>query len=295
MSTLLEVGGKKISFTNLDRELWPDEGITKYQLIKYYIEVAPFILPHLQDRFLVFQRFPKGIGQPGFYQKNVPEGAPPWIKTADFQGSEKETRYLLCDSPEILAWLGNKACLEIHPWLSTMYTPDRPDFAVFDLDPPQGTPFEKVCRVALVLHKILKERGFEACPKTSGSRGIQVYLPLKPLYSYEQARDFTAGIFKIVERKLPDLTTTERKVAFRGGKIYLDHLQNARGKTLVAPYSPRPKRGAPVSAPLLWEELTEPSLVPSNFNIRTILPRLHSRGDLFAPVFLNKQEIPINS
>ncbi|HHU76057.1 MAG TPA: DNA polymerase domain-containing protein [Firmicutes bacterium] len=287
------VGGRKISFTNLDRELWPGEGITKYHLIKYYLEVAPFMLPHLENRFLVFQRFPKGIGQPGFYQKNIPEGAPPWVRTVNFQGSEKITRYLVCSEPETLAWLGNQACLEIHPWLSTVRAPEKPDFAVFDLDPPLGTPFEKVCRVALVLHKILEDEGFKAYPKTSGSRGIQVYLPLEPLYSYEQARDFTANIFKAVEKELPNLTTTERKVASRGDKIYLDHLQNARGKTLVAPYSPRPQKRAPVSAPLLWEELAEPSLVPSIFNISTILSRLHNMGDLFAPTLHHKQKIPV--
>ncbi|NLX90763.1 MAG: DNA polymerase domain-containing protein [Firmicutes bacterium] len=292
MTSLLETRGKKITLTNLKKELWPGEGITKYHLIKYYLEVSAFMLPHLENRFLVIQRFPEGIHRPGFFQKNIPEGAPSWLKTAVFQGSEKETRYLLCSDPETLAWLGNQACLEIHPWLSSRHTPEKPDYAVFDLDPPQGVSFRKVCLVALVLHKILKKKGLKAYPKTSGSRGIQVYLPLKPVYSYEQVRDFTAAVFKIVENELPDITTTERKVSMRGGKIYLDHLQNARGKTLVAPYSPRPLKGAPVSAPLLWEELTNPSLIPSSFTIHTILPRLRSRGELFAPVLHDRQEIP---
>ncbi len=291
MSSLLEIDGKKISFTNLEKELWPGEGISKYHLIKYYLEVSLFLLPHLENRFLVMRRFPHGIAKPGFYQKNISEGAPPWVKTAEHEGSEKVTRYLLCSGPETLAWLGNKACLEIHPWLSARYTPEKPDFAVFDLDPPQGSPFAKVCRVALVLHEILAQKGFRAYAKTSGSRGIQVYLPLEPLYTYEQARDFTADIFKIVENRLPLLTTRERKVKARGGKIYLDHLQNARGKTLVAPYSPRPLKGAPVSAPLQWEELADPSLVPACFTIHTVPARLRQKGDLFAPVLSDRQKI----
>jgi len=294
MTTLLESGGKKISLTNLQKEFWPGEGITKYHLIKYYLEISSYILPHLENRFLVFQRFPGGINQPGFFQKNIPAGAPSWLKTANYYGSEKETRYILCSEPETLAWLGNQACLEIHPWLSSINSPEKPDFAVFDLDPPQEVPFKKVCLVALVLHKILRKKGFYAYPKTSGSLGIQVYLPLKPFYSYEQVRDFTAGIFKILENELPEITTTERRISMRGEKIYLDHLQNARGKTLVAPYSPRPLQGAPVSAPLLWEELAESTLLPSFFTIHTILPRLRSKGELFNPVLHHRQEIHLD-
>lgn len=293
MTALMEISGKKVSLTNLNKELWPGEGITKYHLIKYYLEVSPYLLPHLKGRFLVFQRFPGGIRKPGFFQKNIPAGAPFWLQTAAFQGSEKETRYILCNDPETLAWLGNQAVLEIHPWLSSIKSPEKPDFAVFDLDPPPGVPFAEVSRVALALHKILIQLGLAAYPKTSGSLGIQVYLPLKPLYSYEQVRNFTEAISKNLEDELPEITTTVRKVSMRGDKIYLDYLQNARGKTLVAPYSPRPLQGAPVSAPLSWEELTEPSLLPSVFNIHTILPRLYAKGDLFAPVLQRRQEIPV--
>ncbi len=289
MGPSLEVKGKTIVLTNLEKELWPVEGLTKHNLIKYYLEVAPYLLPHLERRFLVMQRFPHGILKEGFYQKNVPPEAPSWIHTAVFQHGEKHTRYLLADGPETLAWLGNLACIEIHPWLSSVLKPGQPDYAVFDLDPPPGIPFSSVCEVALGLKGLLEGRGLRSYPKTSGASGIQVYLPLHPGYSYVQARDFCHMVFKELNDINPDLTTLERRVALRGKKIYLDYLQNARGKTLVSPYSPRPLPGAPVSTPLLWSELSSPSLEPVKFSMLNILSRLKSHGDLFAPVLTDHQ------
>ncbi|MEW5919932.1 MAG: non-homologous end-joining DNA ligase [Bacillota bacterium] len=291
VSVSLDINEKKLVFTSLEKELWPGEGITKYNLIKYYLEVAPNLLPHLRGRFLVIQRFPNGIDKEGFYQKNIPAEAPSWISTAPFRHGEKTTRYLLADGPETLAWLGNLACLEIHPWLSPVANPDQPDFAVFDLDPAPGIPFSSVCRVALELHRLMQKRDLRVYPKTSGASGIQVYLPLQPRYSYTESRDFCHNVFRELYRLLPRLTTMERSVARRGRKIYLDHLQNARGKTLVAPYSPRPLPGAPVSTPLEWHELSKASLHPSSFNILTIMPRLQARGDIFSPVLTDRQHL----
>lgn len=292
MSSTLEINRKKISLTNLDKELWPGEGIDKYRLIKYYLEVSSYMLPHLKDRFLVFQRFPGGIGEKGFFQKNCPRGAPPWIRTFSFKhGDDKVTRYIVATGPESLTWLGNQACLEIHCWLSSVNSLQNPDFAVFDLDPMEGISFSQVRTIALALHDLLKKRGLRSYPKTSGSRGIQVYLPLRPIYNYEVARKFCEIIFKELYKLFPAITTLERKVSARGPKIYLDYLQNAQGKTLVAPYSPRPLPGAPVSAPLEWEEIADFNFSPSSFNIKNILPRLQEKGDLFAPVLKDRQKI----
>jgi bifunctional non-homologous end joining protein LigD len=291
LSPSLEINGKKVELTSLKKELWPGEGLTKYSLIKYYLDVAPYLLPHLMGRFLVIQRFPGGIGKEGFYQKNIPLEAPSWIRTALFEHGEKATRYLLAGGPETLAWLGNLACLEIHPWLSSASNPGQPDFAVFDLDPAPGISFSAVCRIALELNNLLRRRGLRAYPKTSGASGIQVYLPLQPGYSYAQARDFCHAVFRELNIVKPDLTTLERRVSLRGKKIYLDYLQNARGKTLVAPYSTRPLPGAPVSAPLRWSELSAHSLKPSLFNMLNMLTRLQERGDLFAPVLTDRQRI----
>ena len=289
MGPSLKIRGKNVVLTNLEKELWPGEGITKYNLIKYYLEVAPYLIPHLKGRFLVIQRFPHGILKEGFYQKNIPSEAPSWIHTAIFQHGNKATRYLLLDGPETLAWLGNLACIEIHPWLSSALTPKQPDFAVFDLDPAPGIPFSSVCEVALGLKDLLQSRGLRSYPKTSGASGIQVYLPLHPGYSYVQTRDFCHMVFKELNFIKPELSTLERRVALRGKKIYLDYLQNARGKTLVSPYSPRPLSGAPVSTPLQWSELPSPSLEPVKFNMLNILSRLKRRGDLFAPVLTDRQ------
>ncbi|MGI5875767.1 MAG: non-homologous end-joining DNA ligase [Dethiobacteria bacterium] len=287
----LNINGEKIAITNLDRELWPGEGITKYHLIKYYLEIAPYLLPHLKNRFLSFRRFPKGIGEPGFFQKNLPEGAPPWIKSMPIEHGQKITNYILCTGTETLAWLGNQSCLEIHPWLSAANRPDFPDFVIFDLDPMEGVPFSQVCNVALVFQELLQKKGLRSYPKTSGLSGIQVYFPIEPLYTYEDVRAFALQICEMVNRLLPEVTTLERTKAKRGKRIYLDYLQNARGKTIVAPYSPRPHPGAPVSAPLQWPELQSPTINPSLFNIKTILPRVQEKGDLFAPVLSDRQRI----
>lgn len=292
MLVTMEINQKTVSLTNLEKELWPGEGITKYDLIKYYLEISPYILPHLQQRFLVFQRFPEGIDRQGFYQKNSPQGVPPWIKTVPFQhDGGKMTNYILATGPETLIWLGNQACLEIHQWLSSATTPDTPDFAVFDLDPAEGVSFSEVCTVALELKKLLEKKGLRSYPKTSGSRGMQIYLPLKPVYTYEITRVYCESIFKELNAMLPQITTLERKVSRRGRKIYLDYLQNGRGKTLVAPYSPRPIRGAPVSAPLKWSEVAANSFTPSSFNIRNMPARLKRDGDLFSPVLTDRQKI----
>ncbi|NMB41052.1 MAG: DNA polymerase domain-containing protein [Firmicutes bacterium] len=292
MSPTLKENEKKITFTNLQKELWPGEGLDKYKLIKYYLDVSSYMLPHLKNRFLVFQRFPGGIHKKGFFQKNCPQGAPAWIKTLPFEHDrQKTTNYILASGPETLTWLGNQACLEIHQWLSSINTLDCPDFAVFDLDPMEGVAFSKVCTIALALQRLLKQKNLRCYPKTSGSRGIQVYLPLYPVYSYEHVRKYCEDVFKEVYKLYPTITTLEKKVSKRGPKIYLDYLQNAKGKTLIAPYSPRPLPGAPVSAPLKWEEVAAVSFLPTSFNIRNILPRLHEKGDLFAPVLQDLQRI----
>lgn len=279
--------------SNLQRELWPDDGLLKHDLIRYYIEVAPYLLPHLSGRPLVVQRFPEGIDGEGFYQKNVPAGAPDWLSTCLVSHSEgKETRYIVADSTETLAWLGNHSSLELHPWLSPVDRLDNPDFVVFDLDPMERSTFSHVGTVALAVRQLLQERGLQCYPKLSGATGMQVYLPVVPHYTYRQARVFAEGICRLIHRAYPEITTMERKLERREGKLYLDYLQNGRGKTLAAPYSPRPLPGAPVSLPLTWEEVASGSIRPGDLTLRNVLPRLRQRGDLFAPVLENRQSLP---
>ncbi|HHX87915.1 MAG TPA: DNA polymerase domain-containing protein, partial [Firmicutes bacterium] len=256
MAPVLSVNDRSVNLTNLTKPIWPDQGYTKQDLIRYYIEVSPFLLPHLQGRPLVVQRFPEGIRGEAFYQKNIPEGSPDWIDTCPVTHEEgKITRYIIVGNLETLIWLGNQACLELHPWLSSSRTLEQPDFAVFDLDPMEKSTFEQVCRVALVIRDLLAGLDLRCYPKTSGATGIQLYLPLTPTYSYREVRRFVEAICWQVHELRPDITTMERIVEKRQGKIYLDYLQNVRGKTIVAPYSPRPLHGAPVSMPLSWEEV----------------------------------------
>ncbi len=282
-----------LEMSNLDRVLWPEEGLLKHDLIRYYIEAAPYLLPHLRNRPLVVQRFPRGIGQEGFYQKNIPAGAPGWLQSCPVEHSGgKITTYLVVDSVEALAWLGNQACLELHPWLSTVDRLDNPDFVVFDLDPMERSTFTHICTAAVAIKELLGGLELHCYPKLSGATGMQLYLPVEPRYSYRQTRGFAEEICRRVHRAYPEITTLERKIGKRGGKLYLDYLQNGRGKTLAAPYSPRPFPGAPVSVPLAWEEVAGEVVKRGEFTIKNILDRLRERGDLFAPVLEKRQLLP---
>lgn len=287
------VNQKEIKLSNLDRVLWPGENYTKKDLIRYYIQVARYLLPHLKERPLVVQRFPGSIEESGFYQKNIPVGAPEWLQTISITHQDgKETNYIIPCREEELIWLGNQACLELHPWLSSVSTLDYPDFAVFDLDPMEKTTFNQVREAALVVNEILSSLGLHAYPKFSGATGIQIYLPIEPVHRYRQVRDFVELICRQVHRQIPQHTTLERIIEGRRGKLYLDYLQNVQGKTLAAPYSPRPLPGAPVSMPLSWKEVAEGFYSPGDFTINTAPVRLRERGDLFAAVLREKQNLP---
>lgn len=292
MHTLV-VNQKELSMTNLDRELWPDDGLLKHDLIRYYIEAAPYLLPYLRNRPLVVQRFPEGIDRAGFYQKNVPGGAPDWLRTCPVRhGEGKVTNYIVADSIETLVWLGNQSSLELHPWLSSVDSLENPDFVVFDLDPMEHSTFSDICIIAVAIKELLDGLKLQSYPKLSGATGIQIYLPVKPRYTYRRARDFAGAICRRVHLAYPEITTLERKVEQRGGKLYLDYLQNGRGKTLAAPYSPRPLPGAPVSLPLTWGEVACEAVIPGDFTLENVMVRLRQQGDLFTPVLENKQALP---
>ena len=232
---------QKLKLTNLSKVLWPDDGITKADFIKYYTEVTSVIIPHLKDRPMVFTRYPDGIYGKAFYQKNIPEYAPEWLKTCDvFSDEGNLTRYIIIDDNRSLLWAANQASLELHPWLSRTYSLENPDFVIFDLDPMENTDFEDARKVALALKRMFDNEGLVGFPKTSGSTGLQVYVPIAPKYTYEQAREFAKLFCLAIERTYTDITTTERSVSKRR-QIYLDYMQNVKGKTLL-PLQPRPKK-----------------------------------------------------
>lgn len=277
------IDGRTVKFTNLNKLYWPDEKITKRDLVTYYHEIAPFILPYLKDRPQSLNRHPNGIHGESFYQKDI-EHHPVWVKTVPVRSDsqDKEIRFLFCQDTATLVYMANLGCIEINPWSSRLGMLEQPDFFVIDLD-PEDIPFEAVVDAALAVRKVLDAAGAESYCKTSGKTGLHVYVPLGGCCTYDQARQFAEIIARLAHRELPKTTSLERNPARRQKKVYLDFLQNRRGQTLAAPYSVRPNPGATVSTPLRWEEVQH-GLDPSEFTIRTIGKRLEKTGDLWTPV-----------
>jgi len=278
------INGAELSLGNLQKLYWPEDGISKRDMINYYHQVSGFILPYLKDRPLSLNRFPNGIHGQNFYQKDVTGKAPEWMVTFPYSTAEGLHReYAVGEDEQTLIWMAALGCIEMNPWFSRLEHPDRPDYAVIDLDPDEHNSFADVVRVALEVRDILKTLGVPGYCKTSGSTGIHVYIPLGAKYSYDQSQGFIKTIVTIVNQRLPELTSLQRPVAARGGKMYLDFLQNKPAATVACPYSLRPKPGAPVSTPLHWDEVHQ-GLDMYGFNIGNTARRLDEHGDLFAGV-----------
>ncbi|MGE5507487.1 MAG: non-homologous end-joining DNA ligase [Chitinophagales bacterium] len=284
------VGRRTLTLSNLDKLLWPEDGITKADLVRYYFTVAPYLLPHLKGRPLTVVRYPDGIAGEGFYQKNLPDSAPEWLPRCDVPSEEADPiSYMMAEEPAALVWLANQGALELHPAHHRCDRLDRPDWAVVDLDPAEGATYDDVLEVAALARHILAELGLFAYPKTSGATGIHLYLPLPRRYSYQEVSRAVGYLGKLMRERNPKKVTTERLIRNRDGKVYVDHLQNLAGKTIVAAYSPRPRPGAPVSTPVTWDELFR--VKPAQFSIATVPERLRRVGDLFAPVLARQQDL----
>jgi len=281
----IEIEGRVLALSNLDKILWPERGFTKADLISYYLAVSPVLLPHLKDRLMVMTRFPNGVEGKSFYQKNAPDHLPEWIPTFTWSG----TRYILVEEAATLVWLANQAAIELHPWLSRSSSLDCPDFLIIDLDPTPANTYQQVVEVALAFKTLLDQFQLQAFLKTSGGDGLHIYVPIRPVYSYQVVRELGRIMAAMVAQLFPDFTTIERSVNKRGDKIYLDYMQNVRGKTLCAPYSVRPRARATVSTPLSWDEIH--LLKPEDFDILSIPQRLQQTGDLFAGVLNTKQSL----
>ena len=281
---LVAINDVKVDLTNLDKVLWPEEGYTKGDMIAYYRSVAPFILPYLKDRPESLHRHPDGIAAPGFFQKNTDHAVPGWVETVRIRAESegRDVAYLLCQDEATLVYMANLGCIEINPWHSRTGRLDNPDYMVLDLD-PLDIPFDEVVQSALVTHDVLVEIGATGFCKTSGATGLHVYVPLGARYSHDQATQFSRLVNLLVHRRLPRTTSVERDPEKRKGKVYLDFLQNSHGQTLAAAYCLRPRKGAPVSTPLAWAEVTE-SLDPARFTMETMMARLRKKGDLWKDV-----------
>jgi bifunctional non-homologous end joining protein LigD len=273
------------ALTNLDKVFWPDEGTTKGDLIDYYRTVAPWLLPYLRDRPLVLDRYPDGIAGKSFFQKNAPENLGGGLRTVTIwaEGSAREIDYLLCDDADGLVALANLAAIPLHVWSSRVGNLGRPDWAILDLD-PKGAPFTHVVEIARAAHALCDDVGLPSFAKTSGGSGLHILLPLGGQLSHEQCRQLAELLARLLVAELPALATVERSVAARGGRVYVDYLQNGHGKLLAAPWSVRPRPGATVSTPLAWSEV-DGRLDPRHFTLRTVPPRLaRQKTDPLLPV-----------
>ena len=290
------VAGHEVRVTNLEKVLIPADGddgaVTKRDLLRYYAAIGPTLLPHVAGRGLNLQRFPDGIGRTGFWQKDVPGHAPKWVSRWSYTGHEGKKDYVVVDKVATLAWLAQEAALELHPWTSRTISPQEPTFALIDVDPGEHTTWEEVLTLTRLYRTALGHLGVIGLPKTTGKRGLQVWVPVRRGYRFDETREWVEQLSLMIGRLVPDMVSWEWAKRDRKGRARLDFTQNAVNKTLVAPYSVRPASGAPVSAPIRWEELDERSLRSDRWTIETMEARVKKVGDLFGPALELAQELP---
>ena len=291
------VDGHDVRVTNLEKVLFPgregEEPITKRDLLRYLVSVAPTLVPYLDGHGLTVQRYPNGTAQKGFWQKDLPGHAPEWITRWTYHHqSEGPKDYAVVDRAATLAWLGQEAAVELHPWTSRTDAPELPSYALIDIDPGPDTSWDELLVLARLYRTALQHLGVRGRPKVTGKRGIQVWIGIRRGPSFDDTRNWVEALSRVVGSTVPDLVSWEWAKQARKGKARLDFTQNAVNKTLVAPYSPRPAAGAPVSMPIEWDELDDPELRPDRWTIRTAMQRVAERGDLFVPVLGDEQELP---
>jgi bifunctional non-homologous end joining protein LigD len=291
------VDGRTLKLTNLDKVMYPQVGFTKRDVIEYLVHVAPAILPHLEGRPLTRKRYPNGVEDKFFFEKNCPSHRPEWVAVAPIPLSKKVVEFCVCNELPTLVWLGNLAALEFHTSLSRADPIDRPTMMVFDLDPGPPATVVECCRVALLIEGMLRNLGLRAFPKTSGNKGLQVYVPLNvPDATYDATKGFSRAVAELLESAEPDLVVSRMTKSLRHGKVFVDYSQNDEHKTTVCVYSLRARERPTVSTPVTWDEVRachdsgDPdSLV---FDSAQVIERVAEQGDLFAPVLSLVQKIP---
>lgn len=286
------VGGRVLTFSNLEKVLWPRDKYTKGELIEYYRSVARWLIPHLRDRPLTLQRWPDGIDKQSFFEKQAPRFTPDWIPTVSLSADERSRKvaYILCSDEATLAWCANLAAIVLHVWYSHVPTTETPDYALFDLDTCEKTTMKTLATVALAFRDSLAAVGLPSLVKTSGGSGLHVVIPLRTKYDYDTIKQFAEIVARHINSQYPELTTLERTVSKRPGtSVYLDWVQVGRGKTVVPPYVVRARDGAPVSMPLDWSEVealvkkrSSPEAVIGEWTIANARKRLEREGDLWS-------------
>jgi bifunctional non-homologous end joining protein LigD len=293
-----EVFGRTLRLTNLDKVLFParrrESAITKREFVRYAAQIAPVVLPYLAGRPLNMHRYPNGAGSKGFWHKQVPQHAPEWLSRWDNPAADpgETTTYLVVNEAAALVWVANFGALEWHAWTSRTDAPQRPTYALIDLDPGEATSWDDVLTLARLHRTALEHLGVRGQPKLTGRRGIQIWIPITRGPTFAEIRAWVEQLSRTVSAVVPELVSWKWEVRDRGGQARLDYTQNAINKTLIAPYSPRAAAAAPVSAPVSWDELDDPSLRPDAVTIRNVFDRLAERGDLFRPVLVGEQTLP---
>lgn len=292
----VEIDGRQLKLSNLEKVLYPEVGFTKADVIDYYARIAPFILPHLKDRPITLKRYPDGVDGPFFYEKQCPVHRPKWLRTAAVQSSTKVINFCIVNSLPALVWVANIASLEIHTYLAKGRTPDKPGFIAFDFDPGPGTDILDCIRVGQRLRGMLSELGLETFPKVSGGKGLHVYVPLNTTTDFERTKPFAREVALTLERDDPKGVTSNMRKDLRKGRVFVDWSQNDRHKTTVCAYSLRARGRPTVSMPVSWDELEEAADAGDAsrlvFEAVEAVERAEELGDLFAPVLTLKQKLP---
>ena len=296
--SIVEVEGRKLKLSNLDKVLYPAAGFTKGQVIDYYVRVAPVLLPHLAGRPLTMKRYPEGVDHEYFFEKNAPKHRPDWVKTAPIwsEGNQRTVNYILANDLATLVWIANLASLELHPSLSLASKIEQPTMIVFDLDPGPPANIVQCAQVALWVRAIFNHFGLQSFAKTSGSKGMQMYIPLNTKTTYEETKPFAHAIARLLEQEHPELVVSDMKKAIRTNKVFVDWSQNDQHKTTIAVYSLRARERPTVSTPITWDEVEHTFKKKDAqhlvFEAPDVLKRVEKMGDLFEPVLKLKQKLP---
>jgi bifunctional non-homologous end joining protein LigD len=298
MDSTIEVQGKQLKLSNLEKVLYPAAGFTKQQIIDYYVRIAPAMLPHLAGRPLTRKRYPNGVDEEFFYEKNAPQHRPDWVKTAPIwsEGNHRMVHYILANDLPTLVWLANLAAIELHPSLALAQDVASPTMMVYDLDPGPPANIVQCCQVGLWLREIFDHFKLQSFPKTSGSKGLQIYVPLNRPTKYEFTKTFARALAQLLEQEHRDMVVSDMKKSLRTGKVFVDWSQNDEHKTTVAVYSLRARERPTVSTPVTWEEveqcLKKKDATLLVFEAQQVVGRVEKKGDLFAPLLKLKQRLP---
>jgi bifunctional non-homologous end joining protein LigD len=293
--TTWDVAGRSVQVTSLDTVYWPDDGLTKGDLLAYYRDIAPVMLPYLRDRPVTLRVFPRGITGSGYYRRDRPPKAPEWLRGADYEtATNRHTlRTLIIDDAAGLVWCANSGAIEFHVWSAHLPDLAESDQAIFDLDPGEARAFRDVLRAAMVLREELERLGLRSYPKTSGGRGLHVLIPLAPGHSFDAVRDWVSGLADELAAAHPARFSSAGGATHRGDRITIDYAQNSIGRNTAAPYTARGLPHAPVSTPVTWDEVESGKIDPVDFTLRTVPARIQRVGDLLAPMREDTQRLPL--